>query len=205
MTRCFWSNNMEASVIPLDDAQSIRETPSSQRRRSYISSIVLALILTACHTPLPAQYVEQAEQGVTLTSLTASPQQYRDKVVILGGVLVKERDEGGQVWLHLKNRPLDPKYHPHRPISLDGPEAGHFWVTVANREQLPPRYRQWARMTVVGRVIGTTKQDQEPILLLMYARGWDYSGKNEDAWEASIDPAYVPSIPEGLHGEFQTQ
>ena len=204
MTRCFWSNNMEASVIPLDDALSIRETPSSQRRRAYISSIVLALILTACHT-LPAKYVEQAEQGVTLTSLTASPQQYRDKVVILGGVLVKEREEGGQVWLHLKNRPLDPKYHPHRPVSLDGPEAGHFWVTVANREQLPPRYRQWARMTVVGRVIGTTKQDQEPILLLMYARGWDYSGSNEDAWEASIDPAYVPSIPEGLHGEFQTQ
>ena len=205
MTQCFLSNNMEASVIPLDDALSIRETPSSQRRRSYISSIVLALILTACHTPLPAQYVEQAEQGVTLTSLTASPQQYRNKVVILGGVLVKEREEGGQVWLHLKNRPLDPKYHPHRPISLNGPEAGHFWVTVANREQLPPRYRQWARMTVVGRVIGTTKQDQEPILLLMYARGWDYSGNNEDAWEASIDPAYVPSIPEGLHGEFQTQ
>ena len=205
MTQCFWSNNMEASVIPLDDALSIRETPSSQRRRSYISSIVLALILTACHTPLPAQYVEQAEQGVTLTSLAASPQQYRDKVVILGGVLVKEREEGGQVWLHLKNRPLDPKYHPHRPISLDGPEAGHFWVTVANREQLPPRYRQWARMTVVGRVIGTTKQDQEPILLFMYARGWDYSGNNEDSWEASIDPAYVPSIPEGLHGEFQTQ
>ena len=98
MTRCFWSNNMEASVIPLDDALSIRETPSSQRRRAYISSIVLALILTACHT-LPAKYVEQAEQGVTLTSLTASPQQYRDKVVILGGVLVKEREEGGQVWL----------------------------------------------------------------------------------------------------------
>jgi len=205
MTQCFWSNYMEASVRPLDVALSLRETPSSQRRRSYISSIVLALILTACHTPLPAQYVEQAEQGVTLTSLTASPQQYRDKVVILGGVLVKEREEGGQVWLRLRNRPLDPKYHPHRPISLDGPEAGHFWVTVANREQLPPRYRQWARMTVVGRVIGTTKQDQEPILLLMYARGWDYSGNNEDAWEASIDPAYVPSIPEGLHGEFQTQ
>jgi hypothetical protein len=68
---------------------------------------------------------------------------------------------------------------------------------------LPSRYRQWARMTVVGRVIGTTKK--EPILLLLYVRGWDYSGKNEDAWETSIDPAYVPAIPEGLHGEFQTQ
>jgi len=62
----------------------------------------MALVLTACHT-LPAKYVEQAERGVTLTSLTGSPQLYRDKVVILGGVLVKEREEGSQVWLHLKN------------------------------------------------------------------------------------------------------
>jgi hypothetical protein len=110
-------------VIPLDDALSSTHTPSSsQRRRAYsISSIVMALVLTACHT-LPAKYVEQAERGVTLTSLTGSPQLYRDKVVILGGVLVKEREEGSQVWLHLKNRPLDPKYHPHRPVSLDGPK-----------------------------------------------------------------------------------
>ena len=87
------------------------------------------------------------------------------------------------MWLHLKNGPLDPiiilivlfrSMDPKRTL----------WVTVANREQLPPRYRQWARMTVVGRVIGTT--DQEPILLLMYARGWDYSGKNEDTL-GSID------------------
>jgi hypothetical protein len=39
----------------------------------------------------------------------------------------------------------------------------------------------------------------------MYVRGWDTSGKNEDALETSTDPAYVPSIPEGLHGEFQVQ
>jgi starvation-inducible outer membrane lipoprotein len=167
-----------------------------------LSLIALPTILTAC-TTLPSKYVEQAEPGVTLTALTASPQQYRDKVVILGGVLVKELEEGDHIWLHFKNRPLDPQYRPHRPLSLEGPEAGRFWVTAANRQQLPNRYRQWARMTVVGRVIGVT--NQEPILLLMYVRGWDYSGKNDDAWETSIDPAYVPAIPEGLHGEFQTQ
>jgi starvation-inducible outer membrane lipoprotein len=171
------------------------------RPASGIASLVLCLVLSACST-LPAKYVQQAESGVTLSALTASPQHYRDKVVILGGVLVKEGEKGGQVWLRLKNRPLDSHYHPHRPISPDGPEAGHFWVT-SKPQQLPPQYRQWARMTVVGRMIGTT--NQEPVLLLMYVRGWDVSGKNEDAWETSIDPAYVPSIPEGLHGEFQTQ
>jgi hypothetical protein len=134
--------------------------------------------------------------------VTASPAEYRDKVVIFGGVLVKERDEGGRIWLHLKNRPLDSHYHPHRPISTEGPEAGHFWVT-ANRDQLPAKYRKWARMTVVGRVIGTT--NQEPVLLLMYVRGWDVSGSNDDAWESAVDPNYLPMIPDGLHGEFQTQ
>jgi len=181
------------------------------RRRSYPMAMepparrlppwaVLTMILSACST-LPSKYVEQAERGVTLTALSGSPQQYLNKVVILGGVLVKEQEECGQVWLHLKNRPLDPKYHPHRPVSLDGPEAGHFWVTAATRQQLPPKYRQWARMTVVGRVIGTT--NLEPVLLMMYVRGWDFSGGNDEAWESSTDPAYVPMIPEGLHGEFQ--
>jgi Outer membrane lipoprotein Slp family len=165
------------------------------------SWMLLAVALSAC-SAVPAKYTEKAEPDVTLTKVTASPQEYRDKVVIFGGVLVKERDEGGQIWLRLKNRPLDSKYHPHRPISPDGPEAGHFWVT-ANREQLPAKYRRWARMTVVGRVVGTT--NQEPVLLLMYVRGWDVSGNNEDAWETVIDPNYLPVIPEGLHGEFQPQ
>ena len=187
----------------LVEGSAVQTFENRGRRSPYRApSILLFLVLTACSS-LPTKYVEQAEPGVTLTALTTSPQQYRDKVVILGGVLVKEREEGGQLWLHLKNRPLDPKYHPHRPTSLEGPEAGHFWVTAASRQQLPPQYRQWARMTIVGRVIGTT--NQEPVLLLMYVRGWDYSGKNEDAWETSTDPAYVPVIPDGLHGEFQGQ
>jgi hypothetical protein len=38
---------------------------------------------------------------------------------------------------------------------------------------------------------------------MMYVRGWDFSGGNDEAWESSTDPAYVPMIPEGLHGEFQ--
>lgn len=139
--------------------------------RSWLShhalGVLLLCALSSCST-LPSKYVEQAEPGVTLTALTTSPQEFRDKVVI-----------------------------------LDGPEAGHFWVTAANRDQLPARYRKWARMTIVGHVIGAT--ESEPVLMLMYIRGWDTSGNNDDVWEESVDPAYLPTIPEGLHGEFQTQ
>lgn len=174
------------------------------RPRSSAHMFLLSVcVLTSCST-LPSKYIEQAEPGVTLTTLAASPQQFRDKVVILGGVLVKEREEAGRVWLHLRNRPLDNHYQPHRPISLEGPEAGYFWITAASHEQLPARYRKWARMTVVGRVMGTA--ENEPVLMLMYMRGWDTSGTNHEGWEESTtDPAYLPTIPEGLHGEVQTQ
>lgn len=101
--------------------------------RSWLShhalGVLLLWALSSCST-LPSKYVEQAEPGVTLTALTTSPQEFRDKVVI-----------------------------------LDGPEAGHFWVTAANRDQLPARYRKWARMTIVGHVIGAT--ESEPVLMLM--------------------------------------
>ena len=164
--------------------------------------MILTIVVAAC-SAVPSKFIKQAEPGVTLSDVTGSPQQYRDKIVILGGVVVQEQETSGQIWLPLRNRPLDPQFHPHRPISLDGPEAGHFWVTAAHRQELPPQYRQWARMTVVGRFIGTA--NEEPVLLLMYARGWDVYGKNEDTWETTSDPAYVPVIPEGLHGEFQAQ
>ena len=95
--------------------------------RSWLShhalGVLLLWALSSCST-LPSKYVEQAEPGVTLTALTTSPQQFRDKVVI-----------------------------------LDGPEAGHFWVTAANRDQLTARYRKWARMTIVGHVIGATESE----------------------------------------------
>ena len=100
--------------------------------------LLMTIVVTAC-SAVPAKYIKQAEPGVTLSAVTGSPRQYRDKVVIFGGVLVQEQEKSGQIWLHLKNRPLDPKLHPHRPTSLDGPEAGHFWVTANGaRQSLDP-------------------------------------------------------------------
>jgi len=164
---------------------------------------LLALALCWACSPLPSKYIEQAERGVTLTQLTAEPDRFKNKVVILGGVLVKEQQEGEHVWLRLKNRPLDEVYHPHRPAMNEGPEAGHFWVAAADKTQLPDRYRKWARMTVVGRVTGMTRG--EPVLLLMYVRGWGYSSGHDDSWESILDPAYIVTVPEGIHGEFGPQ
>src|SRR5438270_11130700 len=102
-------------------------------------TIAVVSLLSACSLAIPKQYINQAEPGVTLTALASNPDGYREKVVILGGVIVEERPVGEQVFFRLKNRPLDNDYQPHRPLSLDGPEAGYYWVMIG-RDDLPEQY-----------------------------------------------------------------
>jgi starvation-inducible outer membrane lipoprotein len=173
------------------------------------------LLLAACSSiealkpTIPPRYLARAERDVTLTALSTQPDRYHDKVVILGGVVVEERLEQDQLWVRLKNRPLDDTYRPHRPVTQDSPEAGHFWVTASSRSQFSGQYRHWARITVVGRVVGTwststgAASGSEPVLSLLYAKGWTSSGASHDnAWEISTDPNAIMNVPAGLGGEF---
>lgn len=175
----------------------------------------LSLSFTACSSiealkpTIPPRYLARAERDVTLTTLAAHPDRYRDKVVIMGGVVVEERLEQDQLWIRLKNRPLDDIYRPHRPVTQDGPEAGHYWVTASSRSQFSGQYRHWARITVVGRVVGTWSASSgavsvgEPVLFLVYAKGWTSDGKSHDnGWEISTDPNAIMNAPTGLGGEF---
>jgi len=175
------------------------------------TGLLLAMCLLwatiGCSRALPPKYVRQADPGVTLTALVTHPDMYQGKVVILGGVIVEEKRDGGRIWLRLKNRPLDQDYHPHRPVVMDGPEAGHYWVVVA-QEKIPKSYRAWSRVTVIGQLSGdkptTEKTDpwNEPVLNAMYMRGWGASPGTEHDWEEFEDPNYQVSTPGGIHGEY---
>ena len=95
----------------------------------FTMAITMAVVLWGCASePLakvrlvnvPRHYVRMAEPGTTLTTLTAHPEMYRGKVVLLGGTIIEEEENEQDLWLHLINRPLDQDYIPHRP-------AGHEW------------------------------------------------------------------------------
>ena len=163
--------------------------------------------LTGCGT-VPSRYIQQAEPGVTLTAFAGEPDTYQGKTVILGGVVVDQQQNGQRLWLHLKNRPLDKDYRPHRPTSNEGPEAGYYWVVVPDESLLPPKWNQWARVTVVGRVVDqkearpATVPAGEPVLRLLFMRGWTMgTAQGKGAWEERVDANYLLSVPEGLHGE----
>ena len=157
-----------------------------------------AVSLSGC-AKVPRHYVRMAEPDTTLSMLVAHPEQYRGKVVMLGGAYIEEEEDERFLWLRVTNRPLDQDYVPHRPPSLEGSEAGSYWLIV-EKAQLPSQYRHWARMTVVGRVTGRHRLGTEPVLALLYVRGWGMSGAHDGIWQ-HVDPNYLPSVPGGLGGE----
>ena len=146
--------------------------------RIFIAGILSCGLVACSGGPIPSQYLKQAEPGVTLTSLSKKRAEYQGKVVILGGVIVDHRAGDNRVWLHIKNRPLDGDYVPHIPITREGSEAGHYWVMVWNKD-LPKDYQQWARVTVVGRVLaGQAAHEKDAVgegvvLSAIYLHGWD--------------------------------
>ncbi len=163
-----------------------------------IMAVLGLLMVGGCSAGIPSKFVQQAQPGVTLAALRASPDTYRGKVVILGGVIVDKKEQDGRIWLKVKNRPLDDDYVPHIPTSRDDPEAGQYWVVV-NPQGLPQSYRNWARVTVVGQVTGenpTQATTGEPVLAALYLQGWGSNwggyGRQEDTYE---DNRYILSTP----------
>lgn len=154
--------------------------------------VTMAVATWGCSS-VPRRYLWIAEPGVTLTMLSANPQPYVGKVILLGGTITEEEEYQQYLFLRLKNRPLDQDYKPHRPADTEGTEDGSYWVAVP-KQQVPPKYRNWARATVVGRVTGQQRSKTEPVLMLLYMRGWGASGDHAGLWE-NIDPNYVPSVP----------
>jgi starvation-inducible outer membrane lipoprotein len=169
------------------------------RLQRWTAALTLFFIMTiavcGC-SAVPRRYLWIAEPGVTLTMISHDPQPYVGKVVLLGGTITEEQQNEQFLLLRLKNRPLDQDYKPHRPADVGSAEAGSYWVMVS-KQQVPPKYRDWARTTVVGRVTGEQRLQREPVLMLLYMRGWGASGGHAGLWE-NVNPNYVPSVPGGI-------
>jgi hypothetical protein len=173
---------------------------------SLAGAAVLAIWLNGCGGgAVPRQYVKQAEPGVTLTKISKDPKAYHGKVVILGGVIVDEKQGDNRVWLRVKNRPLDDDYVPHIPVTKEGPEAGYYWVMVM-RKDLPKDYQNWSRITVVGRLTGgklafeeqgADERIQNVMLSALYMRGWgkDFGGYLAETDDSGFVRAPAPPKP----------
>jgi starvation-inducible outer membrane lipoprotein len=165
------------------------------------SLFLLTLCLTIGCSPVPRKYLREAVPNVTLASLSSAPDTYRNHLVIMGAVILEEENRDGALWLHVKNRPLDQDYRPQLPPSVDDPEAGWYWVIVGNHQTFPSSYHHWADMTLVGRVDGLAPGN-EPIIKMVYVRGWGLKSANDGVWENFVDANYIPFTPTEVRGEM---
>ena len=157
----------------------------------------LTLCLAVGCSPVPRQYLREAVPNITLSMLAAAPQVYQGKLIVMGAVIVKEETRDGALWLHVKNRPLDENYRPQLPPSADDSEGGWYWVVVGNHQTFPTSHHHWADMTVVGRVAGLGPGN-EPLLRMVYVRGWGMTSAHDGVWEHVVDANYAPTTPGGI-------
>ncbi|MDF0643216.1 MAG: Slp family lipoprotein [Nitrospira sp.] len=164
-----------------------------------LSLLVVVGVAFGC-SPIPRKYLRAAAPNVTLAKLSAAPEVYRDRLVVMGAVILEEEAKDGNLWLHVKNRPLDQDYRPQLPPRVDDPEAGWYWVVVSNHQSFPASYRHWADITVVGRANGLGP-GKEPVLMMVYVRGWGLKSGQGGVWENLTDANYTPFVPEEVIGE----
>ncbi|MBA5867709.1 MAG: hypothetical protein GDA67_13540 [Nitrospira sp. CR1.3] len=163
--------------------------------------LLLALCVSLGCSPVPRKYLREATPNVTLAALTSAPEVYRGRLVVMGAVILEEQTKEGSLWLHVKNRPLDQDYRPQLPPSVNDPEGGWYWVVVGDHQSFPSSHRHWADMTVVGRVAGVGP-GKEPILKMVYVRGWGLSSTHDGVWESVVDANYMPFTPDEVKGEL---
>jgi len=163
--------------------------------------LLLALCIAIGCSPVPKKYLREAVPNATLSKLTATPQAYRDRLVVMGGVILEEEERGEALWLHVENRPLDQDYLPQLPPSPDDPEGGWYWIVVGDHQRFPNTHHHWGDLIVVGRMTGLAP-GKEPILKMVYIRGRGMQAAHDGVWEDFEDANYVPSLPAGLGGEL---
>jgi starvation-inducible outer membrane lipoprotein len=61
--------------------------------------LLLALCIVIGCSPVPKKYLREAVPNVTLSKLTETPQAYRDRLVVMGGVILEEEERGEALWL----------------------------------------------------------------------------------------------------------
>lgn len=159
--------------------------------------LVLGLSLIVGCTAVPRKYLQDADSTLKFSWLAAYPELYQNRLVVLGAVIVTEEVRAGELWLHVKNRPLNEKYRPQLPPSPSDLEGGWYWIVVKKHHTLPSSYHHWADMTIVGRVIGVGPEKQ-PLLRLIYARGWGMNPEHDGVWEHGVDENYAPNTPPEL-------
>jgi outer membrane lipoprotein len=145
---------------------------------------------TACAPAISKQVREQAGEPVPFEALLRRTDDYKGRVVIVGGYILETVNEPEGSWLTVLQSPLDSQ---NRPESSDS-SKGRFLVW--SKEFLDPVvYSKDRRVTVGGQVIGSQERKlgsltyQYPVIEAKEIHLWSKEGEHMGPY---YDPWYYP-------------
>ncbi|HYA03105.1 MAG TPA: Slp/YeaY family lipoprotein [Syntrophobacteria bacterium] len=172
---------------------------------AILTGLILSLLLSFSGPSLQAfaavisqQLRDEAGISVLFEDLLTFPQEYRGRVVILGGYILEIQSEPGGSVLTVIQAPLDWRNEPKSPDL----SQGRFFVT-ADRFLDPEVYVKGRRITVGGRVAGVRKQSvggatyRFPTIEAQELHLWPKKTHPVPPYYPSYDPWYDPWYPWG--------
>ncbi len=157
---------------------------------------VVAILLSAggCARPFPSHITERIDTSITYANLNKSPERYKGKWVMFGGIIVDSQTEkDGSTYLEIIQKPVDRE---GRPYNTD--ESGGRFMAVSNQFLDPAIYQRGRIITVVGEVAG---QSVKPLDNIVYR----YPLLTVEAlhlWEPTYGPNYSVGIGVGVFHRF---
>lgn len=110
--------------------------------------ILMLAMLTGCATGISPGLQQQAGPPVDFAALSAHPEEYRGRIVILGGEVMQVQPLGPGSLLTVSQRGLD-KLYEYKPV----PSGGTF-VVESDQWLSPATYQPKSTVQVAGEVIG---------------------------------------------------
>ena len=127
--------------------------PVSRRKCKMIKKlfvlISIMVFLSSCAPVISSEVLQRADRQLTFQELTKDPEQYRGKIVVIGGRILSSSVEDGTTWIQVLQQPLGWK---HKPAASDV-SYGRFLVHFKEYRD-PEIFRTDRLITVAGEIEG---------------------------------------------------
>ncbi len=162
---------------------------------------VLLLPLLACAPAVSKQVRQQADQSLSFPVLSADPDAYKGKIVILGGVIAQITTKPEQTELEIVQKNLDSSNEPETTDT----SYGRFLV-IADRFLDPLIYKKDRKITVAGEVTGSevrkldTLDYRYPVIKALELKLWSPPGSRTLPFFLGLGLGYSYGGPHGYWG-----
>jgi starvation-inducible outer membrane lipoprotein len=138
-------------------------------RRFFLPIGCCTFLLASCAT-IPSEFTKQVDQDLTFADAKRAPEQFRGKILLLGGTVSERTDLPGATKMLIHEHNVDYRYSPN----LGGLSEGEFLVVVRPPVN-PAQYPAGQPVTVVGKLTGVELAPGRkplPAFDAVYLRAW---------------------------------